>query len=151
MSGAAEPAAQAAIQEAIKASGAIVKIEPNEFSNLISKMDDGIVIEKGDNGFFDSGYKYSTSDKGFIFYCKSKNQINDPVKTRKNKGQTYLGSSITDIMSEKFNSQKAPEPVGLYPHARKVGETTLLIWCRTKGAWHKDNSWRNARRSWKNH
>ena len=43
MSGAAGvAAAQAAIQEAIKASGAIVKIAPNEFSNLISKMDDGI-------------------------------------------------------------------------------------------------------------
>jgi 2-aminomuconate deaminase len=37
-----------------------------------------------------------------------------------------LGSSITDIMSEKFNSQKAPEPVGLYPHARKVGELLFL-------------------------
>mgnify|MGYP000043920300 FL=1 len=29
-------------------------------------------------------------------------------------------------MSEKFNSQKAPEPVGLYPHARKVGELLFL-------------------------
>ena len=37
-----------------------------------------------------------------------------------------MGSSITDIMSEKFNSQKAPEPVGLYPHARKVGELLFL-------------------------
>ncbi len=37
-----------------------------------------------------------------------------------------MGPSITDIMSEKFNSQKAPEPVGLYPHARKVGELLFL-------------------------
>lgn len=29
-------------------------------------------------------------------------------------------------MSEKFNSQKAPEPVGLYPHARKVGDLLFL-------------------------
>lgn len=88
MSGAAgAAAAQAAIQEAIKASGAIVKIEPNEFSNLISKMDDGIVIEKGDNGFFDSGYKYSTSYKGFIFYCKSKNQITILSKLEKIKAK----------------------------------------------------------------
>jgi len=84
MSGAAGvAAAQAAIQEAIKASGAIVKIAPNEFSNLISKMDDGIVIEKGDKGFFDSGYKYSTSYKGFIFYCKSRNQITIPSRLEK--------------------------------------------------------------------
>ena len=26
----------------------------------------------------------------------------------------------------KFNSQKAPEPVGLYPHARKVGDLLFL-------------------------
>lgn len=29
-------------------------------------------------------------------------------------------------MSEKFNSEKAPEPVGLYPHARRVGELLFL-------------------------
>lgn len=29
-------------------------------------------------------------------------------------------------MSDKFNSEKAPEPVGLYPHARKVGELLFL-------------------------
>ena len=27
---------------------------------------------------------------------------------------------------EKFDSQKAPEPVGLYPHARRVGELLFL-------------------------
>lgn len=29
-------------------------------------------------------------------------------------------------MSDKYNSDKAPEPVGLYPHARKVGELLFL-------------------------
>ncbi|TAL62923.1 MAG: RidA family protein [Bacteroidetes bacterium] len=29
-------------------------------------------------------------------------------------------------MSDKFNSSKAPEPVGLYPHARKVGNLLFL-------------------------
>lgn len=29
-------------------------------------------------------------------------------------------------MSDKFNSDKAPEPVGLYPHARRVGELLFL-------------------------
>lgn len=28
--------------------------------------------------------------------------------------------------SEKFNSSKAPEPVGLYPHARKAGDLLFL-------------------------
>lgn len=30
------------------------------------------------------------------------------------------------MSSEKFDSQKAPEPVGLYPHARKVGNLLFL-------------------------
>jgi 2-aminomuconate deaminase len=30
------------------------------------------------------------------------------------------------MKSEKFNSQKAPEPVGLYPHARQVGDLLFL-------------------------
>ena len=29
-------------------------------------------------------------------------------------------------MSEKFESKKAPEPVGAYPHARKVGNLLIL-------------------------
>ena len=29
-------------------------------------------------------------------------------------------------MNEKFESQKAPEPVGLYPHSRKVGNFLFL-------------------------
>ena len=29
-------------------------------------------------------------------------------------------------MSQEFNSQKAPEPTGLYPHARKVGNMLYL-------------------------
>jgi len=81
--GAGVAAAQYAVQEAIKASGAIVKIEANEFSRLISKMDDGLVIEKVGGNFFSGGYKYSTSYKGFIFYCKSPQQITVPGRLEK--------------------------------------------------------------------
>jgi 2-aminomuconate deaminase len=37
--------------------------------------------------------------------------------------------------SEKINSSKAPEPVGLYPHARKVGNLLFLsgVGPRTRG------------------
>lgn len=80
MSGAA--AAQAAIQNAIKASGAIVRIEENDFRKLISAMDSGLVIEKPSGGFL-STYKYSTSYKGFIFYCKAKEQIIIPGRLEK--------------------------------------------------------------------
>jgi 2-aminomuconate deaminase len=30
------------------------------------------------------------------------------------------------MSTEKFNSQKAPEPIGLYPHARRVGDLLFL-------------------------
>jgi 2-aminomuconate deaminase len=38
-------------------------------------------------------------------------------------------------MNQKFNSDKAPEPVGLYPHARKVGDLLFLsgVGPRVKG------------------
>ena len=82
MSGGGAAAAQAAIHNAIKASGAIVKIEPKDFRNLIAKMDSGLVIEK-EGGSFLTLYKYSTSYKGFIFYCKSKNPITIPARLEK--------------------------------------------------------------------
>ena len=39
------------------------------------------------------------------------------------------------MSSEKFNSSKAPEPVGLYPHARRVGDLLFLsgVGPRTRG------------------
>lgn len=39
-------------------------------------------------------------------------------------------------MSEKINSDKAPEPVGLYPHARRIGNLLFLsgVGPRKKGA-----------------
>ena len=82
MSAEAAAAAQAAIQNAIKASGAIVRIEATDFKNLISKMEGGLVIEKP-GGSFLSNYKYSTSYKGFIFFCKSKEQIVVPSRLEK--------------------------------------------------------------------
>ena len=83
MSGAAgAAAAQAAIQNAIKASGAIVKIHEDEFRKLVSKMEDGLVIEKLGGGFL-SSYKYSTSYKGFIFYCRAKEQMMIPTRLEK--------------------------------------------------------------------
>ncbi len=39
------------------------------------------------------------------------------------------------MSTEKINSQKAPEPVGLYPHARRVGDLLFLsgVGPRTRG------------------
>ena len=39
-------------------------------------------------------------------------------------------------MSDALNSEKAPEPVGLYPHARRVGDLLFLsgVGPRSKGS-----------------
>lgn len=41
-------------------------------------------------------------------------------------GIGYLCSKFYKMSSEKFDSSKAPEPVGAYPHARKVGNLLFL-------------------------
>ena len=72
-------AAQQAISKAIKASGAIVKIDSNEFIGLLSKMDSALVIESP-GGFLSSKIKYLTSYKGFIFHTKSKEKLSIPSR-----------------------------------------------------------------------
>ena len=69
--GAAVAAARArAIAQAIKASGAIVRLEPNDFISILSKTERPLVVmAKG--GVFKPNYQYLTAYKGLIFYTKS--------------------------------------------------------------------------------
>lgn len=83
MNAGAGAAAQAAIQQAIKASGAIVKIEPGDFSRLVGRMNDGLVIEHQGTLLFKSVFKYSTAYKGFIFYCRTSEKISIPTRLEK--------------------------------------------------------------------
>ena len=67
-------AAAAATANAIKASGAIVRVEPPDFSLILRKIENPVIVmSKG--GFLDKGYKYLTSYKGLIFYTKSKEEL----------------------------------------------------------------------------
>jgi hypothetical protein len=75
-------AAAAAISQAIKASGSLIKVHPEEFSRMIGKMDDGIVVETT-VVFFSTSYKYLTSYKGLMFFTKSKNQLSIPSRLEK--------------------------------------------------------------------
>ena len=77
-----EAAVHTVIHNAIKATGAIVQIKEEDFRNLVAKMDRGLVIEKP-GGTFLSSYKYSTSYKGFIFFCRTKNPITIPSRLEK--------------------------------------------------------------------
>ncbi len=67
-------AAVAAIAKAIKASGAIVKVEPDAFQQIMAKMDAPLVV-RAEGGFLSKGYKYLTAYKGLIFYTKSPSEL----------------------------------------------------------------------------
>jgi hypothetical protein len=69
-------AAAAAIANAIKASGAIIRVEPGDFISIITREKNPLVVmtEKS----FWSGYKYLSSYKGLIFYTKSNDKLNLP-------------------------------------------------------------------------
>lgn len=48
------------------------------------------------------------------------------IKTQKNNKNRNPKSEIQNSKLEILNSPKAPEPVGLYPHARRVGNLLFL-------------------------
>ena len=78
MSAAAGGAAvAAAIANAIKASGVVVRVQPEDFTNILRRVEEPLVIyNKG--GFFTTKHQYLTSYKGFAFYTKAANQIDLP-------------------------------------------------------------------------
>jgi len=72
--GGAAAAAAAAISRAIKASGAIVRLEPEDFTRILSRTTKPlVVIAKG--GLFKSNFQYLTAYKGLIFYTKSSTEL----------------------------------------------------------------------------
>jgi len=69
--GAAAGAAYAAIAQAIKASGAIVSVEPNDFETIVSRTDSPLVVVCEGRGLFSTKYQYLTGYKGLAFFTKS--------------------------------------------------------------------------------
>jgi len=63
-------AAIAATIQAVKASGAIVKVLPELFTSLVSKSKEPLVVTAM-GGFFKKGHQYLTSYKGLFFFTKS--------------------------------------------------------------------------------
>jgi len=70
-------AAAAAVVQAIKASGAIVRVEPAEFEKLVNLAEAPLVVTAS-GGLFGRSYQYLTSYKGLAFYTKSGEQIHLP-------------------------------------------------------------------------
>jgi len=76
----AAAAAAAAIAQAIKASGAIVRVEPRDFSSILEKQAAPLVVH-ATGGFFSTSYHYLTSYKGLAFFNKSEAPLNLPRNT----------------------------------------------------------------------
>ena len=71
MGGAEAAAIQAAIANAIKASGVVVRVSPEDFQRIISKADKPLVV-CATGGIISTNYQYLTSYKGFAFFTKTK-------------------------------------------------------------------------------
>jgi hypothetical protein len=65
-----DAAVYAAIAQAIKASGAIVRLEPEEFIKILSRSKDPLVVT-AKSGVFKANYQYLTAYKGLAFFTKS--------------------------------------------------------------------------------
>jgi len=76
----AAAAAAAAVANAVKASGAIVQLEPEEFLKILARANDPLVVT-AEGGFFKTKYGYLTSYKGLDFYCQSDEVLPLPAAT----------------------------------------------------------------------
>ncbi len=79
-SGAEAAAYAAAIAQAIKASGAIVSVEPEAFIKLISRIEKPAVVT-APGGVFKKNFQYLTAYKGLFFFTKSPESLMLPGGT----------------------------------------------------------------------
>lgn len=73
-------AAAAAIADAIKASGAIVTLEPRQFEEILRRSDAPLVVT-AEGGVFARKHYYLTPYKGLVFYTKSETPLPLSPKT----------------------------------------------------------------------
>lgn len=76
--GASAAAAATAIINAIKASGVVVFVEPEEFQKILGRVEEPLVVV-ADGGFFKHKYQYLTSYKGLAFFVSSDETIPLPA------------------------------------------------------------------------
>lgn len=68
---AAGAAAAAAIANAIKASGAIVRMHPQDFLKILNRADKAVVVYARGKVFFSERHKYLLSYRGLFFYTET--------------------------------------------------------------------------------
>lgn len=69
--------AAAAIANAVKASGAIVKVEPEDFLKILERCESPLVVT-AEGGFLSSAHQYLSGYRGLVFYCKSSEALRLP-------------------------------------------------------------------------
>jgi hypothetical protein len=75
-------AAAAAIAQAIKASGVIVHVEPEDFLSILGRQPGALVVHAtGGFFFFRTNYRYLTSYKGLAFFTSSSSPLDLPSGT----------------------------------------------------------------------
>jgi hypothetical protein len=79
MAAAGGAAAAAAIAQAIKASGVVVRVSPADFHAVLRKIEKPLVVY-AEGGFFSKNYQYLVSYKGFAFFTKSSEPILLPTE-----------------------------------------------------------------------
>lgn len=65
---------RARIANAIKASGAIVKVDPGEFEKILAKNRDALVVI-AEGGFIGREFRYLTTCKALVLFTKSKTTL----------------------------------------------------------------------------
>ena len=68
--GAEGAAIAAAIANAVKASGAIVRVDPEEFTKIAARVNNPLIVV-AEGGWLRKNYQYLTAYKGLIFFTKS--------------------------------------------------------------------------------
>ena len=70
-------AVAAVIAQAIKASGAIVRVEPLDFMALLERAENPLLVYC-ESRFFYTSYQYLMGYKGLVFYTKSRTPLDLP-------------------------------------------------------------------------
>ncbi len=71
--------AAAAIARAIKASGAIVRVDPPDFLSILSRTENPLVV-LAESGFLKANYQYLVGYKGLVFFTRSPTPLQLPSK-----------------------------------------------------------------------
>jgi hypothetical protein len=81
MSGATAASAAAyiaAVANAIKACGTVVRVEPKEFLRILALQENPLIVRTV-GGLFSVSFRYITTYRGLAFHCKSPTELRLPA------------------------------------------------------------------------